>query len=82
MCSGNPLGMDGYGIHGGCQLPPFFFFLFLRPQQYWHEGGPLSAASALVLSLGTFWHTVTLGMSGNMSGISCLYLQSARLTRQ
>jgi hypothetical protein len=31
MCSGNPLGMDGYGIHGGCQHPPFYFIFMEDP---------------------------------------------------
>ena len=87
MCSGNPLGMDGYGVRGGCQQPPFYFFYFFiffkTPTILARGWASVSGLCfGLVLSLGTFWHTVTPGTSGNMSGISCLYLQSARLTRQ
>jgi hypothetical protein len=61
-----------------------FFFFFYDPTilaRGWASASGLCFGS--ILSLGTFWHTVTPGTSGgNMSGISCLYLQSARLTRQ
>ena len=49
MCFGNPLGYGHNGISDGRQHP---FFFFLRPPQYWHEGGPLPAASALVFVFG------------------------------
>jgi hypothetical protein len=43
MCSGDPLGIVGYGDQNGSHQP---LFLFLCPVQYRHEGGPLLAASA------------------------------------
>jgi hypothetical protein len=31
MCSGNPLGSDGYGNQNGSQQPHFSFFIYLHP---------------------------------------------------
>jgi len=46
MCSGNPLGRDGFGNQNGSQQPFFFFYLgdpFIIPTGGWW---PLLAASA------------------------------------
>ena len=47
MCSGDPLGIVGYGDQNGSHQP----LLFLCPVQYRHEGGPLLAASAYGFNL-------------------------------
>jgi hypothetical protein len=82
MCFGNPLGILDMAFTIDASTPIFLFFK--TPTILARGWASVSGLCfGLSLPLGTFWHTVTPGTSGsNMSGISCLYLQSARLTRQ
>jgi hypothetical protein len=64
---------------------PFSFFLFLWWTPHNTDGRVVVSVGSLCFGLvchGYVWHRVTPGMSGNMSRISCLFLQSARITRQ